>query len=143
MESAEKASPGQLDEATANNVLATARDLGTTINESYYPTERSPPRGLVQRGRPVLVLAPMGVWSGHGPARPQPHGGVIPVVTLVSTIHKMLYIGSGMAGFVIGIGLEIYGFSQRVMITGWAPVSNMYETVIWVALVTAVLGSGL
>ena len=25
------------------------------------------------------------------------------------------------------------------MITGWAPVTNMYETVIWVALVAAVL----
>ena len=29
---------------------------------------------------------------------------------------------------------------MRVLISQWAPVTNMYETVIWVALVTAVLG---
>ena len=33
----------------------------------------------------------------------------------------------------------MYGFYLRVRITGWAPVTNMYETVIWVALVAAVL----
>jgi ABC-type transport system involved in cytochrome c biogenesis permease subunit len=38
-----------------------------------------------------------------------------------------------------GIALEIYGFYLRVRITSWAPVTNMYETVIWVALVAAVL----
>ena len=45
-----------------------------------------------------------------------------------------------MLGLVAGIGLEVYGFSLRVRISGWAPVTNMYETVIWVALVAAVLG---
>lgn len=54
-------------------------------------------------------------------------------------IGKLTY-WSGMAAFLGGIVLEIYGFYLRVMISGWAPVTNMYETVIWVALVTAVLG---
>ena len=45
----------------------------------------------------------------------------------------------GMAGLVAGIATEIYGFSLRIGISGWAPVTNMYETVIWVALVAAVL----
>ena len=44
-----------------------------------------------------------------------------------------------MAALLAGIALEIYGFYFRVRITGWAPVTNMYETVIWVALVAAVL----
>ena len=35
--------------------------------------------------------------------------------------------------------LEVYGFYLRIRISGWAPVTNMYETVIWVALVAAVL----
>ncbi len=47
---------------------------------------------------------------------------------------------AGLAGFAAGIALEIYGFYLRVRITGWAPVSNMYETVIWVALVASILG---
>ncbi len=46
----------------------------------------------------------------------------------------------GMASLIAGIGLEILGFYYRIRITGWAPVTNMYETVIWVALVTSSLG---
>jgi ABC-type transport system involved in cytochrome c biogenesis permease subunit len=44
-----------------------------------------------------------------------------------------------MAGLVAGIATEVYGFYLRIQISGWAPVTNMYETVIWVALVAAVL----
>jgi ABC-type transport system involved in cytochrome c biogenesis permease subunit len=44
-----------------------------------------------------------------------------------------------MLALATGIGLEIYGFALRIQISGWAPVTNMYETVIWVALVAAVL----
>ena len=51
-----------------------------------------------------------------------------------STIYRI-----GLAALAIGIALEIYGFYLRVRISSWAPVTNMYETVIWVALVAAVL----
>ncbi len=53
---------------------------------------------------------------------------------LGSTIYRL-----GLSALAIGIALEVYGFYLRVRITGWAPVTNMYETVIWVALVAAVL----
>lgn len=52
---------------------------------------------------------------------------------------KVTYL-IGMVAFAAGILLECYGFYLRIMISGWAPVTNMYETVIWVALVTAVIG---
>jgi ABC-type transport system involved in cytochrome c biogenesis permease subunit len=45
-----------------------------------------------------------------------------------------------MLGLVAGIAIEVAGFTLRVLISGWAPVTNMYETVIWVSLVAAVLG---
>lgn len=54
-------------------------------------------------------------------------------------LERVLY-ALGMCAFVGGIGLEVVGFYYRVRITGWAPVTNMYETVIWVALVTSTLG---
>jgi ABC-type transport system involved in cytochrome c biogenesis permease subunit len=54
-------------------------------------------------------------------------------------LERILY-GFGMSAFLGGIGLEIVGFYYRVRITGWAPVTNMYETVIWVALVASGLG---
>ena len=52
-----------------------------------------------------------------------------------STIYRLGLVGARA----LGIALEIYGFYLRVRISGWAPVTNMYETVIWVALVAAVL----
>jgi cytochrome c-type biogenesis protein CcsB len=33
----------------------------------------------------------------------------------------------------IGLGFEIYGFACRILISGRPPVTNMYETVIWVS----------
>lgn len=36
--------------------------------------------------------------------------------------------------------LTVYGLGLRVYITGWAPVTNMFETVIFVALVVGVMG---
>lgn len=43
---------------------------------------------------------------------------------------------------ILGAGLAwaTYGFAMRVMITGWAPVTNMYETVIYVPFVVSLLG---
>ncbi len=43
-------------------------------------------------------------------------------------IHRLAWL-SGLCG----LGLHTYGFALRTLITGRAPVSNMYETVIWVA----------
>ncbi len=45
----------------------------------------------------------------------------------------------GLGALVGGMAVEIYGFYLRIRISGWAPVTNMYETVIWVALVSATL----
>ena len=54
-----------------------------------------------------------------------------------------LLAGLGMLAFLVGMGLEVYGFVLRVWITGWAPVTNMYETVVWVGFVTSALAFGL
>lgn len=72
------------------------------------------------------------VFSGIGQTRPG----------FFRTAGKVTY-AIGLLGFVSGIILEIYGFYLRVMISGWAPVTNMYETVIWVALISAVIGLAL
>ena len=47
-----------------------------------------------------------------------------------------------MLGIAVCIGTlawTAYGFYLRIMITGWAPVTNMYETVIWVPFATLTL----
>ncbi|MEI7974114.1 MAG: cytochrome c biogenesis protein CcsA, partial [Bdellovibrio sp.] len=35
---------------------------------------------------------------------------------------------------ILGMGLHLYGFALRIYLAGRAPVSNMYETVVWVGL---------
>ena len=72
---------------------------------------------------PVLIGLVVGAWPR----------------TTVGRLRRMLY-GLGLAGLAAGIGWEVWGFGHRVYITKWAPVTNMYETVIWVALVAAGLG---
>ena len=47
--------------------------------------------------------------------------------------------GSRGVSFAAAICLHIAAFMFRCSITGWAPVTNMYETVIWVALIAAVV----
>lgn len=51
----------------------------------------------------------------------------------------------GIAGFFLlfAIAWTIYGFYLRVLITGWAPVTNMYETVVFVPLVALIMGAWL
>jgi ABC-type transport system involved in cytochrome c biogenesis permease subunit len=46
----------------------------------------------------------------------------------------------GLAVLVLSQGFTLYGLGLRVYISGWAPVTNMFETVIFVALVVALLG---
>lgn len=46
----------------------------------------------------------------------------------------------GIVVLVAAQALTIYGLGLRVSITGWAPVTNMFETVIFVALVVGLLG---
>lgn len=50
------------------------------------------------------------------------------------------FLLGGVAASVAGLGFQIYGITLRVMIAGRAPVTNMYESVIWVAMGTMIFG---
>ena len=55
--------------------------------------------------------------------------------SLVIHIHKVWW------GFsFLGLAFHIYGFALRTLISGRAPVTNMYETVVWVPLGMIVFG---
>ena len=49
-----------------------------------------------------------------------------------------MYI-AGMVLMVLGLIWTIYGFYLRVRVTGWAPVTNMYETMVFVPFIVSVL----
>ena len=133
---AESETPGRVPEAKAATLVADARALGEAL-DSYPEAARIAAESRFNRVAPfywapwfyasavLLLLICLGIDVGTGSA--------------VGKFGRVLYV-AGLAGLVAGIGWEIWGFGHRVYITKWAPVTNMYETVIWVALVAAGLG---
>ena len=138
LEQAETRSPGQMSEATAKGFLTAARNLGEAVSIEY-PTVAAIERETYFNATNPFWKAPFAYGAGL----------VLLVLGLAfgSTTLKASGVGKfgrgiywlGMLGLLGGIGLEILGFYFRIRITGWAPVTNMYETVIWVSLVGAVL----
>jgi ABC-type transport system involved in cytochrome c biogenesis permease subunit len=139
---AQESKTGEISNATALSFSAAARQLGEGVG--VYPSVASLAREThfnsfapffqapTIYGAGLFFLLFCLVFTGIG----EKSGG------LFAKLGKATYL-VGMAAFIGGIAIEIYGFYLRIMISGWAPVTNMYETVIWVALVTAVLGLAL
>ena len=46
----------------------------------------------------------------------------------------------GFAAYLASLGFQLFGFFARIVIAGRPPVSNMYETVIWVSFMSAFFG---
>lgn len=72
------------------------------------------------------------------------------VVNLIATcifavymigIRRRSLFNAGLAILLAGLVWAAYGFYMRVVITGWAPVTNMYETVIFVPFFVAIMGA--
>ncbi len=137
-EEAATRSPGQLDRESAQALVAAARALGESSNPELYPTSEAMARETeFNRIAPfswapvaygialILFLLSLGIDA--------------PPKSLLAGLGKAFY-GLGWVSFLSGVGLEVVGFKYRIEISGWAPVTNMYETVIWVALGAALLG---
>ncbi len=139
LEQAESSSPGKVSQEVASKFLAASRSLGEAVNLTKYPTV-----AMIDRETHFNAMNPF--WQA-----PYAYGTAMVLLAISlgfvtangkksvtglagSTIYRL-----GLLGLGLGIALEIYGFYLRVRITGWAPVTNMYETVVWVAMVAAVL----
>lgn len=59
-----------------------------------------------------------------------------------SSLSKM-FSGAALALFVLGFGVHAYGFYLRCLIAGRPPVSNMYESIIWVSWAVALFSLAL
>ncbi len=138
LEQAETHSPGQVSEAAATGFLSASRALGDAVS-SEYPTVATIERETYFNATNPFWKAPF----AYGFAVMLLVVGLAFVSTttresLAGKLGRGVYL-AGMLGLLSGIALEVWGFYFRVRITGWAPVTNMYETVIWVSLVAAVL----
>jgi ABC-type transport system involved in cytochrome c biogenesis permease subunit len=53
-------------------------------------------------------------------------------------LKSRLSYALGFVAFAVSLAFQLYGFCVRMLISGRPPVTNMYETVVWVALMSAV-----
>lgn len=139
LDRAETDKPGEVPLAKVNAFLAASRTLGEAINPSYYPTVAA-----IERETMFNASAPFWwAWPTYFVATLLLAMSLgfkgFPRSSFLGLFGKGTY-GLGILALIGAIGLEVNGFYYRVRITGWAPVTNMYETVIWVSLVSAVLG---
>jgi ABC-type transport system involved in cytochrome c biogenesis permease subunit len=135
---AEKASAdaGSIDPVLSQRALDATRELSESTGarypsraqiarETFYnrlsPFARAP---IAYGAAFALLLLSLGVVARPG--------------TGLAKFDRLLY-GVGIFAFAIGVALEAFGFYLRVAISGWAPVTAMYDTVIWVAFVVAIL----
>ena len=140
LEQAESSSSGHLSPDVAALFLKTSRELGEAVNPTRYPTAAMIERETHFNDLSPFSLAPVGYGAGVALLVLSLAIATLTGKPAQKSMAGATTYGLGLAALVSGIGLEIYGFYLRVMITGWAPVTNMYETVVWVALVAAVLG---
>ncbi|HEY3319807.1 MAG TPA: cytochrome c biogenesis protein CcsA [Planctomycetota bacterium] len=59
---------------------------------------------------------------------------------LALKIQSRALLLSMFAFYILGLGFHVYGFALRCLIAGRPPVSNMYESVIWVGFGAVLLG---
>jgi ABC-type transport system involved in cytochrome c biogenesis permease subunit len=110
--------------------------------------------GIGDRIQAVLTGAPLNPPDRDLLAMEQTFNKVVPfqkawVLMLLSMLFFCLSLGlnsrwsylAGWVTFVGSLGFQLYGFFVRVTISGRPPVTNMYETVIWVAFMSAVFGA--
>lgn len=137
---------GRFDQATTK-FLDTVADVSKEVGP--YPGEDT-------------VSARLGILlSGHSLGQPSQQlldlertfNRVMPftfgwILMLVSLLLLCLGVGLqsqwcyriGLGVFGVSLAFQLYGLFVRVVISGRPPVSNMYETVIWVSFMSAVMG---
>jgi cytochrome c-type biogenesis protein CcsB len=120
-----KDSPDAFNEASATFLAAVAK-LGPTLGA--YPS----PNAI------DLEIA----YNRWAPFR---FAWVLMLIALVSLLLSMgtrwkTFYAAGLAAFSAGLAVMLVGFGMRIGISGRAPVTNMYESVIYLGLGVAVFG---
>ncbi|MCX7888054.1 MAG: cytochrome c biogenesis protein, partial [Verrucomicrobiae bacterium] len=108
--------------AASHKLEAALRALGPDV----YPSRRSLAREVhYNRFRPFRKAA----WS---------YGVSFAVLLATWRLHRRLWYWAAVLVFGVGVALHAYGFGLRAMISGRVPITNMYESVVWVSFGAAV-----
>ncbi len=134
--SLEATNPGMLELGSAERLVQASRELGSKA--PGYPSVATIEREVAYNefapfyrvpgvyGLAFLLLGTSMMLGGFRQG--------------IGRVFRLASYTAGLAALIGGIALESYGFAMRVLISGWAPVTTLYETVVWVALVAAVIG---
>lgn len=81
-------------------------------------------------------------YNGFDPFRWSWITNLVAFVVLVLAFGRLRrpVLALGLAILIAAQGLTVLGFVLRVMISGWAPVTNMFESIVFVSFVIGVLG---
>jgi ABC-type transport system involved in cytochrome c biogenesis permease subunit len=118
-------SPAAFNEAAAA-FLAAVRELGPQLGEYPVPDK-------------IAMEVAYNHWAPFRFAWVLMLAACLGVLASTATGRRLFYHGA-MASFLASVAAMLVGFGLRVVISGRAPVTNMYESVIYVALGAAVLG---
>jgi ABC-type transport system involved in cytochrome c biogenesis permease subunit len=119
------------------------------VSEKYakYPGEDTIGNRLVGlfRGRAISNADSelLALEQRFNEGRPFMWAWILMLVSAIGFISSMslnsrVAYGLGLAGYLASLGYQGFGFFSRIAISGRPPVSNIYETVIWVAFMSAV-----
>ena len=108
-------------------------------NGSFFQTAGQEGVGV----NPYPGLKTIGLELLFNHVQPFMWGWVIMLAGLLSLIASMVLRSRscyflGFAFYFASLAFQCFGFFTRIYISGRAPVSNMYETVIWVAFMSAI-----
>ncbi|MDX1386068.1 MAG: cytochrome c biogenesis protein CcsA [bacterium] len=93
-----------------------------------YPTQASLTREIhLNRFKPFRLA-----WIGYSLAAF--------LLALSLGLRARAWYWSGMVVLILSFGLQLYGFILRILIAGRPPVTNMYETVLWVPFGAVLFG---
>ncbi len=109
-----------------NTLTPQVVDALRALAPRYYPST-----GTLQFEHNYMTLEPfLWAWVGY----------LLALLVLLMTALWMKDIGYRLtwALVLVGLGFEVYGFACRIIISGRPPVTNLYETVIWVSFVAMV-----
>lgn len=98
------------------------------MNPEYYPAAHTIDRELFYQRLKPFDLA---IWLFAAAF----------VFLTVSTINNQRILTAiGLTSAIAGFVIMVYGIALRVLIAGRAPVTNMYESIVWVSMATVFFG---
>ena len=121
------------DKTVRSNLPISQRDPDM-LSYTAYPVEQAAERITAEikynDGKPFQYTAIFNLLALFGFA-----------LSFGKTSTKKLGLYTGITFLFIGLGWTIYGFYLRIAITNWAPVTNMYETVVFVPFIVSLLAA--